>query len=154
MLAARLRSEHGWSDASILNISSRGLLLHGTARPVRGSYLEVRRGSCVIVGRVVWVESGRFGVRTQDRLPVDALIASAATVANENSVSSFTERRAIPRSEGLEWRYVRSRDSGRAVQFAMIAAGGLFVALLIFETTAEILSSPLATVAGRLASAG
>ena len=39
MLSARLRQEVGWSDANILNVSSRGLLLHGTIRPARGSYL-------------------------------------------------------------------------------------------------------------------
>ena len=155
MLSARLRQEEGWSDANILNVSSRGLLLHGTIRPARGSYLEVRRGSYVIVGRVIWVEANRFGVRTQENLSVDSLISSAQTALPANGAAPpFVERRARPRSEGLEWRYARSRERGRSVQFAMIAATGLLLALFVFETAGEVLAAPLTEVTEKLAVAG
>jgi hypothetical protein len=154
MLSARLRQEHGWSDANILNVSSRGLMLHGSVRPPRGSYLEIRRGSCVIVGRVVWIELSRFGIRTQNRIPVDALISSGVAAAPDNRASPVTDRRTKPRSEGLEWRYVRSSDRGRAMQFAAIAAAGFLVSLFIFRTAGEALAAPLATVSRHLVSAG
>ena len=155
VLSARLRQDEGWSDANILNVSSRGLLLHGSIRPARGSYLEVRRGSCVIVGRVIWVEANRFGLRTQEHLSIDSLISSAPiAIAAKGAGPPFMERRARPRSEGLEWRYVKSRERGRAIQFSMIAATGLLLALFVFETAGAVLAAPLTEVTEKLAATG
>ena len=52
-LRARLRSEHGWADVTIGNVSSRGVMLHCTAPLQRNSFIEVRHRSVCIVGRVV-----------------------------------------------------------------------------------------------------
>jgi hypothetical protein len=78
MLAARLRHADAWGNASILNISSGGLQLHATPPPSRGTYIEVRRGSHVIIGRVVWVKADRFGMCAQDKLAIDALITNVS----------------------------------------------------------------------------
>ena len=44
VIPARLRTGAQWTDACILNISSRGLLIR-TARPVpEGSFVDVRKG--------------------------------------------------------------------------------------------------------------
>lgn len=156
MLSARLRHDGTWADANILNVSTRGLLLHGSIRPARGTYLEIRRGSYVIVGRVVWVSANRFGVRTQDRLAIDSLIANAPLCARPANDSGATpvERRARPRSEGLEWRYAANRDRGRFGQFAMIAAFGAMAALMAFEAAGRALSLSMAQIAAHLTASG
>lgn len=152
MLAARLRLGDAWSDANILNMSSRGLLLHAAKPPSRGTYIEVRRGAHVIVGRVMWANADRFGVLTQDRLAIDSLIANTSTnrpPANATG-GAIIERRAQPRSERLEWRYAESRDKGRALQFACIAGLAFILAACAYETVRETLSQPLSIVSAQL----
>lgn len=74
MIKARLRDGALWSDALIINMSSRGLLVRSDQSPNRGSYLEIRRGPYVIVARVVWANADRFGVQTQDIVPSERLM--------------------------------------------------------------------------------
>lgn len=153
MIAARMRNGDAWSDANILNLSSRGLLLHAAAPPPRGSYVEVRRGVHVIIGRVIWANSDRFGVRTQDSLAIDSLIANASPKwqAANNTGGAEIERRARPRSEALEWRQVQSGHQGRALQFLVIAGLGAILAACAYDAVRQTLSKPLSTVSTQLA---
>lgn len=152
MLAARVRLGDAWSDGSILNISSRGLLLYAAKSPSRGTYIEIRRGAHVIVGRVIWTKADRFGVFAQDRLAIDSLIANASTNGPPagGTGGAPVERRSQPRSERLEWRYVESRDKGRGLQFAFIAGLGFLLAACAYDTVMETLSQPLSTVSRQL----
>src|SRR5688572_7701902 len=70
----RLRCDEGWLDATIGNVSSRGVMLRGSSLPPKGSFIEVRHGSQVLVGRVVWSRSNACGVRTQDVIDIPALL--------------------------------------------------------------------------------
>lgn len=155
MIAARMRHGNAWSDASILNISSRGLLLHATPPPARGTYVEVRRGAHVIVGRVIWANADRFGLRAQDRLAIDSLVANASpgSAPANDSGRPTTDRRALPRPERLEWRHAQSRETGRALQFACIAGFGLVLAACAFEAVSDTLSRPMAEASLRLGEA-
>src|SRR3569623_912369 len=74
----RLRMGASWSDACILNVSSRGVLIHTPQPPQRGSYGEVRRGDQGIIGRVMWSKGSRAGLRAQDRVPVEAIVTNKA----------------------------------------------------------------------------
>lgn len=155
MIAARMRHGDAWSDASILNLSSRGLLLHTPSPPDRGTYVEVRRGAHVIVGRVVWAQADRFGVRAQDRLAIDSLVANASPdgIAERGRGEGAVERRAAPRSEPLEWRHSQSREKGRALQFALTAGFGFVMAACAYDAVSDSLSKPLSRVASQLGDA-
>jgi hypothetical protein len=154
MLAARMRDGATWSDANILNLSSRGLLLHAARPPARGTYIEVRRGGYVIIGRVIWAEANRFGVRAQDGLEIDSLISSGFPLRQPaNDVTDgIQERRMSPRSEGLEWRYVRNRDNGRALQAIFVAVLGIMLSALLYDVAATTFSRPLSLVSLQLRS--
>lgn len=155
MIAARMRDGNAWSDANILNISSRGLMLHAATPPSRGTYVEVRRGAHVIVGRVIWTKADRFGVRAQDRLAIDSLVANDSPnrqPANDHG-GAAAERRARPRLERLEWRHAQSREKGRALQFACIAGFGFILAACAYEAVTETLSRPLSDVSIQLGNA-
>ena len=154
ILSARLRQAQGWSDGNILNVSSRGLLLHASMPPARGSYLEIRRGQCVIVGRVVWVDAGRFGVFTQDRLPIDALIASAAVQRTHGEQSPLKDRRSAPRSQDLEWRYQKSHSQARITQFALTLIGGVLMALFVLKMVDDAVVSPMTALSKHLTMTG
>lgn len=153
LLAARMRDGNGWSDANILNLSSRGLALHSARAPSRGTYVEVRRGSHVIVGRVIWVKAGRFGLCAQDRLEIDSLIANDSPAKNcaGGTGGATVERRRHPRSEGLEWRYAQSRDKGRALEFASIAGLAFLLAACAYDAVIRTLSRPLSIISTQLA---
>lgn len=142
MIKARMRAGASWSDAFILNMSSKGLLVRSHRSPSRGSYLEIRRGSYVIVAHVVWANSDRFGVRTQDPVPADGLIRDpdGASAVARPAASHFQERRAAPRPQV---RHERSRQTARVAEFAAMAFACLLVAVLIAVQVAEVVAKPL-----------
>lgn len=143
MIKARMRAGASWSDACILNMSSRGMLVHAPTVPSRGSYLEIRRGGYVIVARVVWANDNRFGVQTQDVVPADDLIRDpdGAVQAVRKDAAGFVERRAVPRQ-----RHESSRWRGRALEFGTFAMLGGIAATLMLGAMGELLARPLALV--------
>lgn len=151
MIAARMRHGAQWSDASILNISSRGLMLHAAVAPSRGTYIEVRRGQHVVIARVVWSNQNRFGVAAQDRLAIDAFVANSADKgAPANDTNGFVERRSHPRPERLEWRHARSRDRGRMMEFVFAAGAGIVLAAFAHDAVGRTLKQPLERITSRL----
>lgn len=151
MISARMRAGERWSDANILNVSSRGLLLHSGSPPSRGTYIEVRRGSYVIVARVVWTDANRFGVRAQDKLSFDSLVAERPAVMQPaNDAGASNERRASPRSDGLEWRHTQFRDRSRVLQFAWLLGIGFVLSTFVYKAVEDTLSQPMAILSDHL----
>src|SRR4051794_34204558 len=75
MLPARMRTSAGWSDACILNVSSRGLLVHTRLATPDGATVELCHGEHVIIARVVWRQGPRRlgrGGPGADRADLDA----------------------------------------------------------------------------------
>jgi hypothetical protein len=133
-LRARMRSERGWADVTIANVSSRGLMLQCVAPVERNSFIEVRYCNVCIVGRVVWVGGWRCGVRTQDALDMAALLSQSPAQKRKPGV----ERRATARAQvaaprgGIGEISDRSRRFARAFDWTImvLAAGaaGAFMA--------------------------
>jgi hypothetical protein len=143
-----MRVAHGWRDANILNLSSRGMLVQsgsGSA-PQRGSYLEICRGRHIIVARVVWTQNDVFGIRTQDPLPAAQLIREpdAAPPSAQPAVAVSVDRRSSGRSG--ESRHEASRRRGRAMEFGSLTLLGGAVALLLFASVGELIARPIAMV--------
>jgi hypothetical protein len=142
MLPARMRTEAGWSDACILNISSRGLLIYSNGAAQQGSFVEVRRGGQLVIARVVWRKNQRIGLHSPDPVHVEDIIgadkAAAATVST--AAGAPMERRRIPRDAE------RSRQHGRAAEFiAMVLVGGA-LAFAAMASVEESLARPFAAV--------
>jgi len=99
MLPARMRSKAGWSDACILNVSKRGLLVYSSGSADPGAFVEIRRGGQLVVARVVWRKNQRIGLHSPDPVRVEAIISTeAAASAVQSSIPEITlERRRIPR---------------------------------------------------------
>lgn len=119
MIAVRMRVGARWLDARILNISSRGLMLHAEDPPPRGSYLELRRGAHAIVARVMWSGDERVGVMSQDAISADQLIRDLPP--NSGAVIG-EERRAAPRLAATA--HESSRWHGRSMEFAAVVLLG------------------------------
>ncbi|HEY8591413.1 MAG TPA: PilZ domain-containing protein [Sphingomicrobium sp.] len=136
--AARLRQASGWSDASILNISSRGLQIHTGRHLEPGSRVELRRGELVINAQVIWSKGARAGLKADERIPVEEIAANEVGTSVRPIAG---ERRRQPRSQEQE------RLRGRAIEFAGVAGIALVLAAGTFLMVGQALARPLAAVA-------
>ena len=151
MIDARLRQPTGWTDARILNISSRGLMVHASTAPRRGTYVEICRGSYRIVARVVWTEEQRFGVSTQDLLPVDSITRGIdAAPAPGGQAAERRSASGTQRPTSSAERHEKSRQRSRTFQYACGVALGMGAAAIAFEAITQALSRPLAMVSSTL----
>jgi hypothetical protein len=149
MISARLRDGFGWTNARILDISSRGLLLRASKTPKRGAYVEVCKGPHRIVARVVWVEQDRFGLNTQDLLPIEAITGGTAASASEAEYL-FPQPRLKRREASAAERLERSRRRSGAMQFLWIVGSAAAVGILAFDAVEGSLSRPLSIVSAQL----
>jgi len=147
-----MRLDASWGDACILNISSHGLLMQAAAPPARGTYVELRRGRHPMVARVVWVKHHRFGVRTQDLLPVEAIINEPESCDDELQRPTANEtvykRRSSPRDRQVQ--HDDSRMQSRMMEFVCIAVFVASAAGLVFGALDQAFASPLSDVSAAL----
>ena len=157
LIRARMRTDLGWSDATIHNLSSNGLMVEASVPAERGAYIEIRRGRHVIVGRAMWRHGLRFGIRSQDRLAIADIIAEPVATdrvkkPGADSAPALLERRAEDRQRAsvrLDAKQQRSRWLGSALQFSAIVLAGFGAAgltgsilyRLLFATTQSIMSA-------------
>lgn len=143
MISARMRAGATWSDACILDLSTRGMLVRSATMPQRGAYVEVRRGVHVIVARVVWSSPDRFGVQTQDPVPADRLILDPEGISAPpaSSASGFLERRAATRPP--RDRHDRSRRTARAMEFGTLLLLGAVATAIVGDAVAHTFGKPM-----------
>ena len=132
----------GWADACIHNMSSRGLLVESDAPPEVGGYVDIRRGPLIIIGRVAWRDDHFFGVRTQDPVSLEALVAARKPPANTGDPTA--ERRSAARfatTGDLARRAELNRYRALALQFTGLAitvgATAAFLASQVYATLAR-----------------
>ena len=147
MLPARMRSSTGWSDACILNISTRGLLIYALGSADPGSFVEIRRGNQLVVARVVWRQNQRIGLQSPDPLRIAEIISSdtaEAAVIVPVVIPSKPDRRKV----GRDWE--KSRAIGRAVEFLSLVLIAVALGAAVSAYVLDILSGPFARVGGAL----
>ena len=144
-----MKSGDGWHDACILDLSRRGAGLQAATAPRRGTYVEVRRGFHVIVARVVWSRGHRFGVATQDDLPVDSIAADRAPSSRTHQFEGrAADRRLLPRA--VPDRAEASRGWSQRLQFLSAVMGGAVAAMIAGAEVRDALAAPLAEVRSAL----
>jgi hypothetical protein len=148
MLRARLRAAAGWSDACILNVSSRGLMINaaGAASPQKGSTIEIWHGGHVIVAEVMWRKGTRAGLRSDQRVPVEEIMALSNAPSLQLTAGQWpqVERRKQPRSHD------DSRLRSRAIEFTGVAVVVLCLAGGVLAMVQQALARPMAHVAAAL----
>lgn len=131
LLRGKLRAGGPVRDICIRDISSRGMLIHDSNPPRRGTYVEISNANqCLVVGRVVWSKDDRFGIVTSDPLNVQAIIRQAASkddMVNDQAFAAHQHKRHAERICGSG---ERSRQLGGMLQFGTFVA--LFVAAALF----------------------
>jgi hypothetical protein len=144
-MPARLRHGASWSDACILNISSRGLMIHSGRPLAQGTVVEICRGDYVILARVMWRDGAKAGLRAENRVPVEEIIVLGRSPACE-LIAGAGERRKRPREPD------RSRLQGRALEFAGAVTIAFALAGAGLAMVQQAFARPLATVSAALAS--
>ncbi|KTT71883.1 hypothetical protein NS334_09790 [Sphingomonas endophytica] len=159
LIPSRMRNGSQWLDVVIHNVSSRGLMAGCDTPPAVGSYVEIRRGTITIVGRVQWAKARFFGIRSQDRLSVQGLI-NEPRLANRPTASS--DRRSDSRADhGADSRLAheaqqarrmeRSRSFASMFQYVAIALVGVTLAVIAAQGVYGVLSGASAKVEAALA---
>jgi len=138
--------DSSWCDACILNISSRGLMIHVSRGAPNGDMVELRRGHHVIVARVVWRDGSRAGLHSDDRVPVEEILSlSQAPALQLTAAGAFVERRNQPRRD-----HERSRWRGRWLEFASVTAVGASLVATVFSIVESVLAKPMDAVRAAL----
>jgi hypothetical protein len=145
-IPARMRSGAAWMDVLIKNMSHRGLMAECGDPPTRGTYVEIRRGRQIVVGLIVWSRNGQFGLRTQDRIDMQAIVSEPrltrrpdAPAGNGNDRRLDARRSATPPAVRAE----RNRMIGKAAQFGLMVVVGSGAAIFAAAQVYSVLSSPL-----------
>lgn len=147
ILSVRIRLDTGWVDATIRNISSKGMKLEMANPPPRGSFIEIRRGSAVVVGQVRWVAEGCCGLLAQGRVPVSQFKAPPSSAPQSNADGLVTvERRATARVMSAEEVAERSRLKAMLMQKVIIAAAGIAGACFIGSLMLGVVGKPMETI--------
>lgn len=147
MVPARLRGSDGWHDATIMNMSEHGLCFRSTEAMRPGHYFEIRRGSHIIVARIMWSAEGKCGARTQDRLPVFDIINDRPASRVKLGLPVVNRRRDRSRMPGWQ------RQLGKKLEFAGLGLVGLFVAVGIGQSVYSTLSISFGAIEAALVSA-
>ena len=152
VLPARMRAGAGQVEVCIRDVSTRGMLIQAGTPPPRGTYVEIIRPGYSVTGRVVWAKQHKFGIQARGAIRIGAVI----------------ERRSAPRPEGgapplnqsggpvsLSPRNpaqlaARARARGAFLQYAVLAAGIAFAALLLAFSLYRGLSVVFTDVLGHL----
>lgn len=142
-----MKSGDGWQDVAIQNVSAHGMKISVAMPPQRGTFIEIRRASQVIVARAVWVEDGCCGLRTQDIVDVPALLNPNAARAEAVCVAAQADRRRAPRAD--EAAASSQRFAMRFQQIAMAAAVVCGAGYLAWSVS-DVLSAPFASITAAL----
>jgi hypothetical protein len=146
VLPARMRHGGSWSDACILNVSSRGLLIHTSRQAPAGTEVELRRGDHVIVARIVWRDGAKVGLESEDRVPIEDIMTLGQSRAFQLTAGPVPfERRKAPRAHDHQ------RLRGRIMEFAGVVAVGASLAGAALILVEEAFARPLAMLQVALA---
>jgi hypothetical protein len=140
MLLTRMRAGGSWSNATILNLSSRGLMVDATAGALQADKVELWHGEHFIVATVIWRRAMRAGLRAENPIPVDSLMALSQTPSlqlSETPQWPQVERRRRPRA-GED-----SRFQARAFEFGSITVIAAFLVVGTFAMIEQACATPL-----------
>ena len=140
MLPARVRTTAGWSDACILNLSSRGLMVRAHFVTLEDGFVELWHGDHAISARIVWREGLKAGLQADDPIPVEQILSISSAPSLQLSADPYRgrDRRKRPRSD--------SRVRGRVFEFASIAIVAAALALGFCFWVGEALAQPLTLI--------
>lgn len=156
-IVVRLVTDAGWTDAEIRDVSSGGLMATCSSPPARGSYVEIRRETYSVVGRVVWSSDGRFGIQARQKVDLPDLAHPQARVhfeMGDRRRGSRSQPPSQPRQGTIQERAEASRRYARAIEFVALSAIVVSLAYIAADQVRATFGSPLEIVSSTLSQAG
>lgn len=160
LLPSRMRVGALWVEACIHNVSSRGLLVASDEVPKPGTYVEIRRGRNIMIGRAVWAKGRLFGVRMQDRIDLAALKQDPARAGGRREVddpAEQVERRRDDRFKhdaAIARKLERHRALSRLMQFGLVVFGTVAASAIVATAVYSALEAPLGQIEQAMAGGG
>lgn len=146
LIPAKLRSSAGWGDARILNVSSRGMMIHCPHDAEPGSMIELRRGEQTIIARVMWKRGAKAGLMSETVLPlIDILSMDEAPDG-----ALVADRAAIPKEAANKRDAGYYRRRARLFELAAIGMAAAVAAIGIGWTVGGFLGAELELVRAAL----
>lgn len=153
-LTARIRADGGWIDATIHNVSQRGMMVHSRYPLRRNQFVEIARGRERVIARIVWTDDSASGVRAQDAIDLAALMGQPASTRASSREDVRGLRRPLRGSFGalsLAQGADASRRLGHRFEFIVTIAAASCVATIATIGVGEAFASPMEKVRGALA---
>jgi hypothetical protein len=142
ILPARLRAPNGWSDACILNVSSRGLQINSVQSAIQGATVEIWHREHVIVARVVWRKGNRAGLRAEQRVPVEELMTLGQAPSLQLTADQWPRAERRKRSRNQD----ENRMRARALEFAGMVIIAAWLAGGLLAMVGQAFARPMAVV--------
>ena len=151
-ITVRVRTDDGWIDATVRNVSSRGMMLQSPQPLNRNQFVEISRGDHRVIGRIVWADAVMSGVRAQDEVDIAALLAPPQAGSTKCSVERRSGQRATapPRVASLDERAEASRLIGRAAEKVCLVVAIACGALFAISGASQALAEPLGQISEAL----
>jgi hypothetical protein len=152
-ISVRVRTNDGWIDAVVRNVSDRGMMLHSLEPLRRNQFVEITRGRHRLVGRIVWNSETASGLHAREPVDLKGLLGEPEASPAPDGLDrrarprSETTQRVVPTAEQAE----ASRFMGRAFEFVFLLAAVSCVAGLAAVSIGEAFAKPLEHVQGALA---
>jgi hypothetical protein len=154
VVKCRMQSGGAWGDVCIHSVSARELIASSGKPPRRGSYVDIRRGTLVIIGHVTWIDGHRFGIRTQDTVSAAALVAEPVLNKRPSDNKLAPDRRSPTRAateRRTRHRVEQNRVFASAFQFVCVVVAGVSFAAFAAVQVYHVLARPFDTAAALLA---
>lgn len=133
-----------WVDGKVLNISSRGMLLHSKRPLPIGAKVHIRQGSQAVAARVVWREGQRSGLECQAGIAINEWLAACEAPPPAERREA---RRAAP---SLARREEGSRLVARRIEHIAVMAIALAISVSVTALAASALIEPFHAVEAAL----
>lgn len=147
-IGVRVRTDDGWIDATVRNVSQRGMMLDSLQPLRRSQFVEVARGRHRLVGRVVWSEATTCGLQARDCVDIHGLLAQPGSGSSGSTDDRRTHARssAPVRGAKVAERAEASRLLGRGFEKAFMALALASVSILAVSSALEAGSAPIAKI--------
>ena len=152
-ISVRVRTDDGWADATVRNVSKRGMMLHSLQPLRRNDFIEVTRGRHRVVGRVVWSEGAGCGLRTQDQIDIAGLLGKPQAPGDAGERRQAARVKVPVKPVRTHEEQARaSRALGQSFERMMILVVGVALSTFAAGRAYEALAAPAETI--QLALAG
>jgi hypothetical protein len=147
-IGVRVRTDAGCIDATVRNVSTRGMMLQSVEPLQRNQFVEITRGRTRVVGRVVWSDDASFGLLAQDAVDITGLLQQPGAVAARVKVpgSPLPDFAAPVRSYVALDSATSSRLIARAMELAIIVLAFASLGVLTLGSALEAAEQPLEKV--------